>query len=190
MNSLTGAQLTTLSLELDGSDVTIGPAGGPHLVIHDGTKLAVAVLKPATPAVGATFTDTRAWIGVKATDVGASLEGIDGLVLSITGGTFSYNCASGAHDDNGATAGGTITNASALTWATALGTAPVVGTQTIDLDGELLSLAGTAQIDVFGFFTRPVHLHRRHQHGQRDRRCGRRRELVDGRAAHDLVARA
>ncbi len=97
--------------------------------------------------------DTRAWIGVKATEVGASLEGIDGLVLSITGGTFSYNSASGAHDDNGATAGGTITNASALTWATALGTAPVVGTQTIDLDGELLSLAGTATIDVFGFFT-------------------------------------
>ena len=76
---MSGAQLTTLSFELDGSDVTIGPASGPHLVIHDGTKLAVAVLKPATPAVGATFTDTRAWIGVKATDVGASLEGIDGL---------------------------------------------------------------------------------------------------------------
>ena len=170
--------------------MTIGPAGGPHLVIHDGTKLAVAVLKPATPAVGATFTDTRAWIGVKATDVGASLEGIDGLVLSITGGTFSYNSASGAHDDNGATAGGTITNATALTWATALGTAPTVGTQTIDLDGELLSLAGTAQIDVFGFFTRPVHLHRRHQHGQRDRRHGRRRELVDGCAAHDALVGA
>ena len=86
VNTLIGAQLTTLSLELDGSDVTIGPASGPHLVIHDGTKLAVAVLKPAAPAVGATFTDTRAWIGVKATDVGASLEGIDGLTLSITGG--------------------------------------------------------------------------------------------------------
>ena len=53
-------------------------------MIHDGTKLAVAVLKPATPPVGATFTDTRAWIGVKATEVGASLEGIDGLTLSIT----------------------------------------------------------------------------------------------------------
>ena len=153
VNSLVGAQLTTLSLELDGSDVTIGPASGPHLVIHDGTKLAVAVLKPATPAVGATFTDTRAWIGVKATEVGASLEGIDGLTLSITGGSFSYNSASGAHDDNGAAAGGTVTTATALTWATALGTAPTVGTQTIDLDGELLSLAGTATIDVFGFFT-------------------------------------
>ena len=35
----------------------------------------------------------------------------------------------------------------------ALGTAPTVGSQTIDLDGELLSLAGTATIDVFGFFT-------------------------------------
>ena len=133
--------------------MTIGPASGPHLVIHDGTKLAVAVLKPATPAVGATFTDTRAWIGVKATDVGASLEGIDGLTLSITGGSFSYNSASGAHDDNGAAAGGIVTTATALTWATALGTAPTVGTQTIDLDGELLSLAGTATIDVFGFFT-------------------------------------
>ncbi len=75
VNSLAGAQLTTLSLELDGSDMTIGPAGGLHLVIHDGTKLAVAVLKPAAPAVGATYTDTRAWIGVKATDVGASLGG-------------------------------------------------------------------------------------------------------------------
>ena len=133
--------------------MTIGPASGPHLVIHDGTKLAVAVLKPATPAVGATFTDTRAWIGVKATEVGASLEGIDGLTLSITGGSFSYNSASGAHDDNGAAAGGTVTTAAALTWATALGTAPTVGTQTIDLDGELLSFAGTATIDVFGFFT-------------------------------------
>ena len=101
----------------------------------------------------ATFTDTRAWIGVKATDVGASLEGIDGLVLSVTDGTFSYNSASGAHDDNGAAAGGTITTASALDWAAALGTAPVVGSQTIDLDGELLALAGTATIDVFGFFS-------------------------------------
>ena len=67
--------------------------------------------------------------------------------------SFSYNSASGAHDDNGAAAGGTVTTATALTWATALGTAPIVGTQTIDLDGELLSLAGTATIDVFGFFT-------------------------------------
>ena len=153
VNSLVGAQLTTLSLELDGSDVTIGPASGPHLVIHDGTKLAVAVLKPATPAVGATFSDTRAWIGLKATDVGASLEGIDGLEIAVTGGSFQFNSASGAHDDNGATAGGTITNATALNWATALGTAPTVGTQTINLDGQLLSLAGTATIDVFGFFT-------------------------------------
>ena len=122
-------------------------------MIHDGTKLAVAVLKPATPAVGATFTDTRAWIGVKATDVGASLEGIDGLTIAVTGGSFQFNSASGLHDDNGATAGGTITNATALNWATALGTAPTVGTQTIDLNGQLLSLAGTATIDVFGFFT-------------------------------------
>ncbi len=95
----------------------------------------------------------RAWIGVKATDVGASLEGIDGLVLSVTGGTFSYNRASGAHDDNGATAGGTITDASALTWATALGTAPVGRDADDRSRGELLSLAGTATIDVFGFFT-------------------------------------
>ena len=56
----------------------VGPATGPHLVIHDGTKLAVAVLKPAAAAVSATFTDTRAWIGVKATDVGASLGGSTG----------------------------------------------------------------------------------------------------------------
>ena len=115
---------------------------------------------------------------MKATDVGASLEGIDGLVLSITGGTFSYNSASGAHDDNGATAGGTITNASALTWATALGTAPTVGTQTIDLDGELLSLAGTAQIDVFGFFSGQFIFTVDTSDGQRDRRRGRRRELA------------
>ncbi len=59
-------------------------------------------------------------------------------------------------------------DASALNWATALGTAPTVGTQTIDLGGELLSLAGTATIDVFGFFS-----------GQftftvDSRRCGRR----------------
>ena len=87
MNSLTGAQLTTLSLELDGSDVTIGPASGPHLVIHDGTKLAVAVLSPPRRPSARPLRDTRAWIGVKATDVGASLEGIDGLVLSITGGS-------------------------------------------------------------------------------------------------------
>ena len=40
-----------------------------------------------------------------------------------------------------------------MTWAAALGTAPVVGSQTIDLDGELLALAGTATIDVFGFFS-------------------------------------
>ena len=111
-------------------------------------------------------------------------------MLSITGGTFSYNSASGAHDDNGATAGGTITNASALTWATALGTAPTVGAQTIDLDGELLSLAGTAQIDVFGFFTGQFIFTVDTSDGQRDGRQRRRRELVDGCAADDLVARA
>ncbi len=82
------------------------------------------------------------------------LEGIEGLVLSLTGGSFSYNSASGFHDSNGGLAtDGTITNAVALDWAAALGTAPVVGTQTIDLDGELLALAGTATIDVFGFFS-------------------------------------
>ena len=82
-------------------------------------------------------------------------------MLSLTGGSFSYNSASGAHDANGAATGGTITTAGALDWAAALGTAPVVGTQTIDLDGELLALAGTATIDVFGFFTRQVHVHGR-----------------------------
>ena len=159
-------------------------------MISDGTKLAVAVLKPATPAVGATFTDTRAWIGVKATDVGASLEGIDGLTLSITGGSFSYNSASGAHDDNGAAAGGTVTTAAALKWATALGTAPTVGTQTIDLDGELLSLAGTATIDVFGFFTGQFIFTVDSTTVERDGGGGRRREQPDGRAADDLVVGA
>ncbi len=94
--------LTTLSLEVVDDPVTIGPADGVHLEISDGTKLAVAVLKPAALPLGAGLpTDTRAWIGVKATDVGASLEGIDGLVLSLTGGSFSYNSASGFHDSNG-----------------------------------------------------------------------------------------
>ena len=75
-------------------------------------------------------------------------------MLSLTGGSFSYNSASGLHDSNGGLAtDGTITDAVALDWAAALGTAPVVGSQTIDLDGELLALAGTATIDVFGFFT-------------------------------------
>ncbi len=107
------------------------------------------------------------------------MEGIDGLVLSVSGGTFSYNSASGAHDDNGATAGGTITNATALTWATALGTAPVVGTQTIDLSGELLVVGGDGDDRCVRVLHGPVHLHRRHQDGQRDGRCGRRRELAD-----------
>ncbi len=160
VDTLSGALLTTLSLEVVDDPVTIGPADGVHLEITDGTKLAVAVLKPAVLAVGAGLpTDTRAWIGVKATDVGASLEGIEGLVLSLTGGSFSYNSASGFHDSNGGLAtDGTITNAVALDWADALGTAPVVGSQTIDLDGELLALAGTATIDVFGFFYGQVHV--------------------------------
>ena len=108
-------------------------------------------------------------------------------MLSITDGSFSYNSASGAHDDNGATAGGTVTTATALTWATALGTAPVVGSQTINLDGELLSLAGTATIDVFGFFTGQFIFTRRHRHGQRDGRCGRWREQPGRGAAHDAL---
>ena len=75
-------------------------------------------------------------------------------MLSITGGSFSYNSASGAHDDNGATAGGTVTNATRADLGDRAGHgAGRSGAQTIDLDGELLSLAGTAQIDVFGFFT-------------------------------------
>ncbi len=99
--------------------MTRSRSGRPTVCIwrsRDGTKLAVAVLKPAALPLGAGLpTDTRAWIGVKATDVGASLEGIDGLVLSLTGGSFSYNSASGLHDSNGGLAtDGTITNAVAL----------------------------------------------------------------------------
>ncbi len=110
-------------------------------------------------------------------------------MLSVSNGTFSYNSASGAHDDNGATAGGTITNATALNWAAAVGTAPTVGTQTIDLGGELLTLAGTASIDVFGFFTGQFssRLIRRRVG---DRRCGRWRELAGRGAVDDVVARA
>ncbi len=77
----------------------------------------------------------------------------------------------------------------ALTWATALGTAPVVGSQTIDLDGELFSLAGTATIDVFGFFTGSSSSPSTRDR-QRDGRSGRRREHADRRAADDVVAGA
>ena len=59
VDTLTGAQLTTLSLEVGWSESRSGRPAVSHLVITDGTKLAVAVLKPAAPAVGATFTDTQ-----------------------------------------------------------------------------------------------------------------------------------
>ena len=84
VNTLSGAQLTTLSLELDVSDITVGPverraSGDPRRHQARGRR---------AQAGGAggwcdPSPDTRAWIGVKATEVGTWLEGIDGLTLSI-----------------------------------------------------------------------------------------------------------
>ena len=137
---LIGATLSTLELTIT-SPVTVGPTDGVHLSVSAGT-LAVAALSAPTPT--APVTDDRHWTGVVASGVSASLLGVDGLTLAVTGGSFKFNSASGAYSDG---VGGTPVDAVALDWSEALASAPV------DLDGELLSLAGTATIDVFGFFT-------------------------------------
>ena len=135
------------------TNLFVGVPNGPGFSISWG-KLSLALLKP-----NASANDGRSWMAMTATLGNASLTGIDGLTLSLTGVTAQINRGAGTKTTGGAAA-------AAINWTTSIDT-DAAGTfagadpiavvdendvsTPITLSGSLLELGGTATFDFFGF---------------------------------------
>ena len=145
---LHGATLTTIALTVQ--DIFVGVPGSVGFHVTSGS-LSLAMVKPAPPTTGPA--DTRSWLTLSGSLASGSLQGIDGLVLTVTQLGVEVNKGSQ----------GSVAIA-ALNWNTALdlngdgvygqpadkltvGSTTFVSTQT-----ELRAF-GNATIDIFGFVT-------------------------------------
>ena len=130
------ALASLLTIGLTDLDLTIGDLTGPHFSITGGS-LALALLKPKTPAPG----DTRSWLALKGSVTSASFDGVDNLTVEVINLSLEINRASG--DVGGANA------ATPLDWAAALEDDVTAAGVAIDFSGDLLRASGVIRINIF-----------------------------------------
>ena len=131
------ALASLLTVGLTNLNLTIGDLAGPHFSIVGGS-LALAVLKPKTPAPG----DTRSWLALEGSVTTASFVGVDNLTVTVLNLSFEINRASGI-------GGATPLAATPLDWATALEDEVTAAGVAIDLSGDVLRASGVIRINIF-----------------------------------------
>jgi len=160
---LHGATLTLVSLTVQ--DVFVGVPGSVGFHVTSGS-LALAMVKPAPPALGG-IPDTRSWLALSGLLNNGSLQGVDGLTLTVVQLGLDINQGSGP-----------LGAIDALNWNTAIdlngggiygqpADAVTIGSQTFTSTRTQLRAFGTADIRSLRLRERPDRLLLRDAQGRR-----------------------